>query len=291
MNSQIAVVDVPTLPAHAGEWRAVYWEPVMQTGERICVGFLTLWDQQARAVMTLRPDLLETLFGAAGSKVNALLIRGFRMLNARLVKCESLANIDSPMSGLFLGRTEICHANAYSELLQIAKLMSSSLSTLAEPDNPDASDDVETRPEQSQPARQFVTRVRDLAIKRDVNLAGCFNKDVALKSKTRLTRFGFLSNSLVAHFGLLQPNSNIRNTVRMTRGLITELTLAERASGRKSLLILGYPPLASPTLSDKERNAVEDYKEELALEAHEFNISFAAADNDSDACDALMAAL
>ena len=291
MNSQIAVVDVPTLPAHAGEWRAVYWEPVMQTGERICVGFLTLWDQQAKAVMTLRPDVLEMLFGAAGSKVHALLIRGFRMLNARLAQCKSLANIDSPMSGLFLGGAEVCHANAYSELLQIAKLMSSSLSTLAEPDNPEASDDLEPRPEQSQPARQFVTRVRDLAIKRDVNLAGCFNKDVALKSKTRLTRFGFLSNSLVAHFGLLQPNSNIRNTVRMTRGLITELTLAERASGRKSLLILGFPPLASPTLSDKERDAVEDYKEELALEAQEFNISFAAADNDSDACDALMAAL
>ncbi len=263
----------------------------MQTGERICVGFLTLWDQQAKAVMTLRPDLLETLFGATGPKVHALLSRGFRMLNAQLVKRESLANIDPPMSGLFLGATEVCHANAYSELLQIAKLMSSSLSTLAEPDNPDASDDVETRPEQSQPARQFVTRVRDLAVKRNVDLANCFNKDVALKSKTRLTRFGFISNSLVAHFGLLQPNSNIRNSVRMTRGLMTELTLAERASGRRSLLVLGFPPLDSPNLSDKERNAVEDYKEELALEAQEFNISFSAADNDSDACDALMAAL
>lgn len=291
MNTQIAVIDVPTLPAHAGQWRAVYWEPVMQTGERICVGFLTLWDQQAKAVMTLRPDLLETLFGATGPKVHALLSRGFRMLNAQLVKRESLANIDPPMSGLFLGATEVCHANAYSELLQIAKLMSSSLSTLAEPDNPDASDDVETRPEQSQPARQFVTRVRDLAVKRNVDLANCFNKDVALKSKTRLTRFGFISNSLVAHFGLLQPNSNIRNSVRMTRGLMTELTLAERASGRRSLLVLGFPPLDSPNLSDKERKAVEDYKEELALEAQEFNISFSAADNDSDACDALMAAL
>lgn len=291
MNTQLAVIDVPSLPATAGQWRAVYWEPVMQTGERICVGFLTLWNQEAKAVMTLRPDLLETLFGAAGPKVHALLSRGFRMLNAQLVKRESLTNIEPPMSGLFLGGTEVCHANAYSELIQIAKLMSSSLSILAEPDNPDASDDVETRPEQSQPARQFVTRVRDLAIKRNVDLANCFNKDVALKSKTRLTRFGFMSNSLVAHFGLLQPNSNIRNSVRMTRGLMTELTLAERASGRRSLLILGFPPLASPTLSDKERNAVEDYKEELALEAQEFSISFAAADNDSDACDALMAAL
>jgi hypothetical protein len=290
MNTQTTQIEVPTLPTHTGHWRAIYWEPVMQTGERICVGFLTLWDQQARAVLTLRPDLLATLFGAAGQKVQVLLDRGFRMMNAQLGGGRSLAEVMPPMSGLFFGEAEVCHVNAYVELLQIAKLMSSSLSTLAEPDNPDATDEVDDRPEQAQPARQFVTRVRDLAVKRDVRVASCFNKDVALKSSRRLTRFGFMSDSLVAHFGLLQP-SNIRNSVRMTRGLITELTLAERASGRQSLLILGFPPLASPTLSDKERQSVEDYKEELDMEAQEFNVRFAGADNDAMACDALMAAL
>ena len=291
MNTQTAVIDVPTLPAHTGQWRAIYWEPVMQTGERICVGFLTSWNEQNRAVVTLRPDLLVTLFGAAGQKVQVLLERGFRMMNAQLGSGRTLTEVTPPMSGLFFGAAEVCHANAYTELLQIAKLMSSSLSTLAEPDNPDSADEVDARPEQAQPARQFVTRVRDLAVQRDVRVASCFNKDVALKSSRRLTRFGFMSDSLIAHFGLLQPNSNIRNSVRMTRGLITELTLAERASGRKSLLILGFPPLASPTLSDKERDAIEDYKEELALEAQEFKVSFVGADNDAVACDALMAAL
>lgn len=290
MNTQTAVIDVPTLPVHTGQWRAIYWEPVMQTGERICVGFLTSWNEQTRAVVTLRPDLLATLFGAAGQKVQMLLERGFRMMNAQLGSGRALTEVTPPMSGLFFGAAEVCHANAYTELLQIAKLMSSSLSTLAEPDNPDAADEVDERPEQAQPARQFVTRVRDLAVKRDVRVASCFNKDVALKSSRRLTRFGFMSDSLVAHFGLLQP-SNIRNSVRMTRGLITELTLAERASGRHSLLILGFPALGSPTLSDKERQAIEDYKEELDMEAQEFNVSFVGADNDAAACDALMAAL
>jgi hypothetical protein len=290
MNTQTAVIDIPTLPAHTGQWRAIYWEPGMQTGERICVGFLTSWNEQTRAVVTLRPDLLTTLFGAAGQKVQVLLERGFRMMNAQLGSGRTLTEVTPPMSGLFFGAAEVCHANAYSELLQIAKLMSSSLSTLAEPDNPDSADEVDDRPEQAQPARQFVTRVRDLAVKRDVRVANCFNKDVALKSSRRLTRFGFMSDSLVAHFGLLQP-SNIRNSVRMTRGLITELTLAERASGRHSLLILGFPSLESPTLSDKERQAVEDYKEELDMEAQEFKVSFVGADNDAAACDALMAAL
>ena len=262
----------------------------MQTGERICVGFLTTWAQESKAVLTIRPDLLVTLFGAAGQKAQHLLERGFRIMNAVLNENDSLNEIAAPVSGLHLGALEVCHANAYGDLLQVAKLMSSSLSTLAEPDNPDIADVLDERPEQAQPARQFATRVRDLVAKRDVSLAGYFNKEVALKSSRRLTRFGFLSNSLVAHFGLLQP-SNIRNSVRMTRGLITELALAERASGRKSLLILGFPPLNSPNLTDKERQAIEDYTEELDLEAQEFKLGFAGADNDTDACNALMAAI
>ena len=290
MNTEITAIEIPTLPASIGQWRAVYWEPVMQTGERICVGFLTTWAQESKAVLTIRPDLLVTLFGAAGQNAQNLLERSFRIINARLNDNNALNEIALPVSGLHLGSLEVCHANAYGDLLQVAQLMSSSLSTLAEPDNPDLADILEERPEQGQPARQFATRVRDIVSKRDMSLAGYFNKDAALMSSRRLTRFGFLSDSLVAHFGLLQP-SNIRNSVRMTRGLITELSLAERASGRKSLLILGFPPLGSPNLTDKERRAIEDYTEELGLEAQEFKLGFAGTDNDTAACDALMAAM
>ena len=77
----------------------------------------------------------------------------------------------------------------------------------------------------------------------------------------------------------------------MARGLITELSIAERASGRSALLILGFPSLESPTLTDKERSAIEDYTEELSLDAKEFKVQFAGTDNDCDACDALMASI
>ena len=289
MSAEILLTNAPVLPASTGAWRAVYWEPVMQTGERICVGFLTTWARESKAVLTIRPDLLTTLFGAAGQKAQQLLERGFRIMNAALNETNVLTEITPPVSGLHFGAVEVCHANAYSDLLQVAKLMSSSLSTLAEPDYPDAADVLDERPEQAQPARQFATRVRDLVLKRDVKLAGYFNKEAVLKSSRRPTKFGFLSDTLVAHFGLLQP-SNIRNSVRMTRGLITELSLAERASGRKSLLILGFPPLNSPNLTDKERQAIVDYIEEIDLEAQEFKLEFVGADNDNEASDALIAA-
>ena len=259
----------------------------MATGERICVGFLTHWGGESKAVLTLRPDLLSTLFGAAGSKAQALLERALRVVNAVLVEAPQIAAAEPPITGLYFGPVETCHVNSCADLLQVGKLMSSSLSTLADPDHPDAAGDSGGEP--YQPARQFATRVRDLVIARNVKLAGCFNKEAVLMAARRPVRFGFLSDSLVAQFGLLQP-SRINSHVLLARGLITELSLAGRASGRSSLLILGFPPLASPNLTDKERSAIADYTEELGLEAREFKVDFSATDNDTSACEALMAA-
>ena len=290
MNTLTVATSPPTLPAHAGQWRAIYWEPVMATGERICVGFLTTWDGQSKAVLTVRPDLLSTLFGAAGNKSQSLLERALRVINAVLDESPLIEAAEPPVTGLYFGPVETCHVNSYTDLLQVGKLMSSSLSTLAEPDHPEATEASDNGGEPYQPARQFATRVRDLVITQDVKLAGYFNKEAALMAARRPVRFGFLSDSLAAQFGLLQP-SKINNYVRMARGLITELSLAKRASGRSSLLVLGFPPLASANLTDKERSAIADYTEELSLEAQEFNVGFAAADNDAAACKALMAAI
>ena len=262
----------------------------MATGERICVGFLTTWDGQSKAVLTVRPDLLTTLFGAAGSKSQSLLERALRVINAVLGESPLIETAEPPVTGLYFGPVETCHVNSYADLLQVGKLMSSSLSTLAEPDHPEATEAGDNGSEPYQPARQFATRVRDLVIAQDVKLAGYFNKEAALMAARRPVRFGFLSDSLAAQFGLLQP-SKINNYVRIARGLITELSLAKRASGRSSLLVLGFPPLASANLTDKERSAIADYTEELSLEAQEFKVGFAAADNDAAACEALLAAI
>lgn len=194
------------------------------------------------------------------------------------------------IKGLYFGPIETSHVNSYADLLQIGKLMSSSLAAMAEPDHPESADLVEVANEQRQPARQFASRVRDLALARDKRLANCFNREASLMAARRPVRFGFLSDSLAAQFGLLQP-TNVNSYVRAARGMLAELSLARRASGRANLLILGYPPLASATLTDKERSAIADYTEELSLEASEFQVGFAAAESDVQACDALMAAL
>lgn len=290
MNATTAETMPTALPTQVGLWRAIYWEPVMATGERLCVGFLTTWGGESKAVLTIRQDLLSALFGAAGPKAHALLDRAFRLANARLAEAPEIQSAQPAMTGLYFGLVETSHVNSYADLLQIGKLMSSSLAAMAEPDHPESADLVEMGGEQRQTARQFATRVRDLALARDKRLASCFNREASLMAARRPVRFGFLSDSLAAQFGLLQP-TNINSHVRAARGMLAELSLARSASGRANLLILGYPPLASATLTDKERSAIADYTEDLNEQAKQLEVGFAAAESDVQACDALLAAL
>ena len=288
MNTLIKTEIPPVLPKTFGKWRAIYWEPVMMTGERLCVGFATFWESKSLAVVTIRPDVLNVLFGASGSKSQMLLEKTIRILNSRLASSNDIENIESPISGFYFGSVEACHVNSYAELLQVGKIMSSSLSTLSEQDFPDTEESVEVQSENSQPNRHFATRVRDLTIAKDISLAAYFNKETSLMTNRRTVKFGFLSDGLAAHFGLLQATS-IQRHVRMARGLITELSLAARQSDRRGLLVMGFPPLDGATLTDRERNAFTDYLEELKLESAEFKVKFAATDSATKASEALLA--
>jgi len=277
---------VPTLAATVGKWRAVYWEPVMATGERLCFAILTEWQGRRAATGVLSADHLAAMYGASGPKAAALLERAVRLLDASL-KEASIEQVSPPFSGVFLGPAEVAHSNDLAGVLQVAKIMSSSLATLSDPDTADMADEaVETR----QPVKHFQTRVRHLVIARRPDLANCFAKEASLSGARRPVKFGFLSTDLVAHFGLL-PTTAIRAHVRTARGLFAELSMAHKQSGIKATLILGHPPLESATLGNNERSALRDYLQDLTAEALQFGVELAAADNDNAARDALLLAL
>lgn len=277
---------VPTLPATVGKWRAVYWEPVMATGERLCFAILIEWQGKRSAISVLSADHLVAMYGANGPRAAALLDRAVRLLEASL-KATTIEQVSSPFSGVFLGSAEVAHSNDQAGVLQVAKIMSSSLATLSDPDTADT---VDAGVEARQPARHFQTRVRDLVLATRPDLIGCFAKEASLSGGRRPVKFGFLSTKLVAHFGLLQPTA-IRTHVRTARGLFAELSMAHKQSGLKATLILGHPPLTSATLADNERSALRDYLQDLTAEAMQFDVELAAADNDTTARDALLQAM
>jgi hypothetical protein len=289
MNTLVATAPLPLLPASMGRWRALYWEPVLATGERFCFAIAYEWQGTNSVENILRPGILQALYGGGGDRAVKLLDRVVRLCKAHLSgnDLDTLPNVLSAMTGIYPSETEVAHVNDVLSLLQVAKLMSSSLASLGEIDE-DASEAV-TSEQQAATSKQFATRVRDLVVAERIDLMTYFQREATLMASKRPVRFGFLSDSFAAHFGLLQLTSLSRH-VRYSRGLITELAIAAKQSGRRCALYLGHPPLTSATLTDKERCAISEYLEELELEASEFSVTLKAADNDKTVSEAILEA-
>lgn len=269
-----------------GQWRAVYWEPVMGSGERLCVGCITGLDGRVRAHKSLKAGVLPALYGAGSAGAESLLDQTFGMIN-KLSEQLDLGSLVSPMVGVHLGAVETAHVNAELDLIEIALLMSSSVCNLADPGQLD-SDEVATDGGK-RVNQQFITRIRTHVSTLRPDLAACFNVEAKMLAK-RPVRFGFLSDRLVSHLGLL-PAANLNAAVRNARGLMTEVRMAHVARDEqgKAGLVIGHASLQSPELNSKERDAIADCVEELRLEAHELNVEFRAADSDAGCASQLMA--
>ena len=266
------------LAQSTGVWRAVYWEPVMGGAEKICVGCLTTFRGVTRAHLALKPGVLHCMYGEAGGAAENLLRKGFEMMNLLGATLDSNEMV-SPFVGTAFGAASAARVHTEEELVHVALLMSSSMCSISDPGQLDAAD--EPGDGAKGVNHQFITRVRQEVAAIRPQLAPFFNIQARLLSKKRPVRFGFLSDRLVAHLGLLQA-TGLNGSVRHVRGLMTEVRMAHVArEGQGSAgIVVGFPPLNSASLGTKDRDAVRDCLEELSLEATELGVSFTSGDTD-----------
>src|SRR5471030_946813 len=84
-------------------WRALYWEPVAGTGERIMVGVLHGFGHQYRAVRTIRNDVLDCLFGKAAPGLRRLIEHSLNIFEVAAAASQSLEALSAPISGIHPG--------------------------------------------------------------------------------------------------------------------------------------------------------------------------------------------
>lgn len=280
-------IAAPALSQKIGSWRAIYWEPVMGSGERICIGCVTAIDGKIKAHKAIKPGVLTALYSANGAPVEIMLDRGFSILN-RLAVTRSIASVDAPFYGTFLGDVAQAHVDTEQELVQVALLMTSSMCNMSDPGQLDEAEPASDGGKKVN--HQFITRVRTQVASLRPDLSPFFNVEAKMLTKKRPVRFGFLSDGLVAHLGLLQPG-NLNGAVRNARGLMAEVRMAHIAREEQgaAALVLGYPPLTSANLGSADREAIADSLEELRLEAVELGVAFASGDDDAKCAQELVA--
>lgn len=244
-------------------WRAIYWEPVQGTGERLTVGVLHRFGGEVAASRIIRDDVLDSLYGSHASAGARQLIDTALSLYVKAAEVGGMAATDMPLLGLYAGPLRETGADTLSELLRTAALLYSSLSNL---DRFDELEETDT-PLPEEINRRFSTEVRELVIARRPDLAAGFNRTGALIDGGQMVRFGYFTPTLVAHFSVLHP---VRQgpSVRDARARLWELERAVNAAGIKhAALITAIPRQDDATLGEKQRANAKANERSIEQEA------------------------
>jgi hypothetical protein len=251
-------------------WRALFWEPVSGTGERIMVGVVYKYAGIWGATRVLRNDVLACLYGKSSVQAQKLIDLGISMFLEAARASDSLASLDVPMAGIYSGELRATSADSIADLLRISALLYSSMANLDLIDDLDEAD----APTNEEVTRRFTSDVRRAVIQRRPTYDEFFGRASVLRVGGDEVRFGFLSPKAIIHFNILH-HVRLGPSIRDARARLFELQQCVKISGiRRSTLISAVPRDDDAMLGDKQRSKVLKARTEIAGEADGVGIEF-----------------
>lgn len=251
-------------------WRALLWEPVAGTGERLMIGAVYRFQGEWGASRIIRDDVLDSLYGSAASGARRLLDYGLSLFHDAARASNSLENLGVPLAGLFPSEPRATAATSVGDLLRIAALMHSSLANLDKLDDYDESD----APLAEEVTRRFGTDVRAQVLASRPDLESAFSRTGVLVPGGDPVRFGFASPSTLAHFNVLSP---VRQgaSLRDARARMFELQRGRiLGQQRYAALISAVPRDDDATLGDRQRYRLREVRAEIASESEAVGVRY-----------------
>lgn len=188
---------------HYGLWAPIYMEPMVGSGERLCVGIVTA--DADRSIVYPVPTL-ERLVCIYGNEVEAFVLASRLALSAteRHVAQYGISALEGwggPVEGLTFG---LIRSGAGSDLEDIARtglmLCASLVNQLSEED-----EDEQVAANADGFSGRLEYLVKNAVIARRPDLQRAFGKSFSASDLARPARIGFAGTRLVANFGLIVP--------------------------------------------------------------------------------------
>ncbi|ARQ46707.1 hypothetical protein [Oxalobacter formigenes] len=265
-------------------WRALFWEPVSGTGERMMVGVIYCFNDEWKTSRILRDDILDSLYGKSSSSAKNMIEFGLSLYLSTAKATNEIKFLDTPMAGLMPGPYRETVASSESDILRTAALMHSSLAKL---DIFDAEEEFDS-PQPEEVNRRFSTEIRENVTSKRPELHQWFNKGSPLITNGSIVKFGFCSPSALIHFSLLRPVTQSAS-VKDARAKLWELSRASDISGIKNAaLITAMPNENDPTIGPKQLEQLLKYKKDIEDEADAVNMRLHAVYNVNEASDKLI---
>lgn len=277
----IAPPGFPSLPSYAAQWRAIRFELLPGTGEWI-TSHIALCDSDGFTVrQVIRPSVLRALFGSQAKHFQSLFEFVERSLEGYLAIGGNLADWSEPIEGVSATVARTAYARqGRLQALRMAARQSTALCALDDLD-------LHTEPTVIEDETRFWgNRIKDAVVSQRPELSPYFDKQGMLYTDS--ARFGFLTDSVAAHFANIAPTS-VSQSMRMARGKLQELRIGARTMHLTlAKLIAGAARPDDITLSDTHIVASERAISELRQEAEEGGIVFVAAHTVPEAAAAII---
>jgi len=262
---QISEQHFPTLPEYRAKACPVYIEPIVGSGERICVGIAAVGqDGQSIVVRTIKDETALCMLGAAAHKLLNLVEVALSNLTKFTGQHKSLTDWQSPVPGVMLGSIT---AGYVTDLTMMVRTVARNHAFLSAMSDFTAAD--ESIAEESPATDRWATMVKEATTLLRPNLGAAFNRQLKLTSKGT-TRFDFVGQNLAAQLGRIIPGHAISGLVKTAKAKLWDLeTLSEHneqqlfKSNHAYELILYRPRDNDPAYSEKEIGRLNEALVEL----------------------------
>lgn len=259
-----------------GEWAPLYFEPIVGSGERICIGVAAVSGSASLVVPVVALDRLECLYGKS---VEAVILAsqvalGYTRESLGKSGVDALRSWRAPMDGLYIGPAVRSEGNTLEDIARTGLTASSSLvEKLA-----DAEEEVA-----GGLGVLTTTRLEDLVRERVVSVRPPLNVRFRVQRRVqenaRPAVIGFVGDHIAANFAMLVPG-RLSPLVDVSKAKLWDLAqlradvqrdLVSQALNRFELLVY-RPRDESPEYSTRQMNSLREALVELVAEADKVEI-------------------
>lgn len=248
---------------HYASWTPIYLEPMVGSGERLCIGVVVA-DQES--VWVCAVPSLERLTCVYGQEASAFLLASqlaIESVQKRVQKngLQSLLEWRSPVEGLVLGSPQVGAGENLKDVARTALMQCASLAARVSEEE----ETVESSTRADSSMGRLESLVKNSVTDKRPELAKYFAATFHVSQNARATRIGFSGTKLVANFGLLLPG-RLSPLVTSAKARLWDLEqlksrglsqLVPDRNIREFELLLHRPRNDDPQYSERQINSLE----------------------------------
>lgn len=268
----LPAANFPPLPAKRAQGAALFLEPIMGSGERLCVAVAARDDDGGfQAVPVLRPDMAKCLLGKQADQLMGFVRLGVSSMEHHLAQGGQVADWTPPTSGLSIGPVTAGAVDHLPMMLRALVRNHACLASLADFDADTLSDDQDgNQPSNEDPWPELV---RQAVARQHPALAAYFQRKMRIVPDGAAVTFDYLGGRSAAQLGRLLPGRGLAQRVRAIKAKLWDLE-ALRDVAAKDLLhgqmqtyqvVLYRPHDDAPDYCERDIDAMHQSLTELEL--------------------------